>query len=372
MNMNPNLSIEYFLNRYKSRKEDYTWDIYQPIPLPGFEETFNYCGRKCIDRLEFIIDTIAKKFDNRKIKILDIGCNMGYFCFELAKLGHDVTGIDIDQKRIDELSFLNTYYNETNLPQFKCQKLDNINVFNFIEYDLVICCSVIHHLKNKLEILNLLSKTVPCLIVEMDGKDYGEFHLKSFYYDVEKIGETNDPYGSSTKKRYTWFCNNTEAHHIKKRNNIFGRGTFKIGNTAIKREYIGCEHTWIKTSLLYEKEVYEQYNSCPFFTKMNNFKIKDKYYELNIDYVDDIGIPNAAEIYKFYQFLNEQKLFIVDFVRDMFLFNHKSAIKVIDLESIINIDNYKNCLKKKDKPLAYDTYDKQIQWLLQHYKLSNQ
>ncbi len=54
-------------------------------------------------RIEFIKKLITQKFDRSfpKINILDIGCGGGILCEPLAKLGFDVTGIDLSKKAIE-------------------------------------------------------------------------------------------------------------------------------------------------------------------------------------------------------------------------------------------------------------------------------
>ena len=54
-------------------------------------------------RIEFIKKLITQKFDSSfsKINILDIGCGGGILCEPLARLGFNVTGIDLSKKAIE-------------------------------------------------------------------------------------------------------------------------------------------------------------------------------------------------------------------------------------------------------------------------------
>ena len=62
--------------------------------------------KKIIDDKNFtyrlLIKVLSKKINTKKLKVLDIGCGAGTICFYLANKGHDVTGIDISQKAINE------------------------------------------------------------------------------------------------------------------------------------------------------------------------------------------------------------------------------------------------------------------------------
>ena len=74
------------ITKYKSAAESgkpYSWLNYQPINLPGYEETIPLRGRDCFDRSEAIfnhLNTIVKH-PERMITVVDWGSNLGFFCF---------------------------------------------------------------------------------------------------------------------------------------------------------------------------------------------------------------------------------------------------------------------------------------------------
>jgi SAM-dependent methyltransferase len=53
-----------------------------------------------IDEVDFILSTIGKQSK----KVLEVGCGTGRILVSLAKAGHDVTGIDIDDYMMDRIS----------------------------------------------------------------------------------------------------------------------------------------------------------------------------------------------------------------------------------------------------------------------------
>ena len=104
-------------------------------------------------------DEIIQKFDNRirwksfikevklnkSDKILDVGCNHGIWSIKLAKLGMDVTGIDIIAKAIDTAK-KNAAKASLNI-SFKAMKVEDIN-FNPNSFDKIISITVMQHILN--------------------------------------------------------------------------------------------------------------------------------------------------------------------------------------------------------------------------------
>lgn len=110
---------------------------------------------------------IIQKFDNRirwqsfirevKLnqadKILDIGCNYGFWSIKLAKLGMDVTGIDIISKAI-EIAKKNAAKASLQI-SFKAMKVEDIG-FKPNSFDKIISITVMQHILND----NLFKKTL--------------------------------------------------------------------------------------------------------------------------------------------------------------------------------------------------------------------
>jgi len=104
-------------------------------------------------------------FDIKDKKILDIGCNVGYFLFKLLdKDPKELIGIDYSQFFIDLAVGLNEEYFKSNKIKFISK-----NIFNFeteIKFDLIICFSTFHYFVDTQ--LNFLSKIYNLL--EHQGK----------------------------------------------------------------------------------------------------------------------------------------------------------------------------------------------------------
>jgi len=86
---------------------------------------------------------ILKKNKGKKLKILDVGCGYGKWSVKLAKLGHDVVGVDVSQESISNAKKLAKKENvEVKFLTKGGQELD----FKSNSFDLVISITAIQHI----------------------------------------------------------------------------------------------------------------------------------------------------------------------------------------------------------------------------------
>jgi SAM-dependent methyltransferase len=71
-----------------------TWaDIYHPIPFPEFRKlTTQVSDATPYKRLELILANLGRL---EGPKVLDLGCNLGFYSFSLARRGAEVTGVEL-------------------------------------------------------------------------------------------------------------------------------------------------------------------------------------------------------------------------------------------------------------------------------------
>ena len=109
---------------------------------------------------EFGLEKIKRVFDfekNKNLKIIDLGCGDGRLLEELNKFGHDVAGVDINQKAITTLEQKNIKATQADLEK-KLPLKNN-------QYDVVLLLDTLEHLVNQDGILKECNK-----ILKPDGK----------------------------------------------------------------------------------------------------------------------------------------------------------------------------------------------------------
>lgn len=102
--------------------------------------------RESKKRLEAILKNLPT---DKKLTTLDIGCNLGFFTFNMAKLGGFCIGIDYGRNEIlaaKALAFDNNVKNAV----FTQMEITPLNSHQLPKTDLVICLSIFHHWIRKL------------------------------------------------------------------------------------------------------------------------------------------------------------------------------------------------------------------------------
>ena len=365
------MTRETILNRFMAEaraKKGYSWSTYQPIPLPGYEETRLLAGRVCADRANAIYEDIAKSF-NRPVSVIDWGCNMGYFVFEAAKRGHAAVGVDKDSRFIKMARFLsNTACPYYRVP-FVHSSLQPDSITQLGPFDVALCLSVLHHLKwsEQVAIIQLMADMYSVCYIEMDGHNCGRDTLEVFFYYVEEVCTVSDKYGAGTRTRKTFRCANqrddVRYSNLKRVNFMPGRGVFlkqtERARTVIKRETHSCSHTWLKTSLTHERAMYA---TCRLhqFVKLIDSGENDRHRWLELEYAECHGNHRSEDIRAFFSELERKRLFMFDIVRDSFI-PTKRGLRVVDIESLFAIantiaDTARDVSKHPERQLPFTTY----------------
>lgn len=96
--------------------------------------------------------------------VLDIGCNAGFYSFELAKRGAEVIGIDMNDHYLAQARWAAGQFGLTDRVRF-----ENRHVFDLARsaerYDLVLFMGVFYHLRHPLLALDLIAQRVKRLLV---------------------------------------------------------------------------------------------------------------------------------------------------------------------------------------------------------------
>lgn len=362
-----------------AREQPYGWLNYQPVNLPGYEETIPLRGRDCFDRSEAVFAHLRRNFGAAPQSLVDWGCNLGFFVFEAAKLGHVARGFDSDRRLVAACEFLASSTRFPSAPFFHAGTMSADVVRASAPVDVILCLSVLHHLpeKERFRTIEAIANRCRGAYIEMDGSDYGRRALQLFFWRVEPVTETSDRYGTGRRRRKTWFCTNRDGdrtlRNLKDRNFVFDRGIFLCSRdsgspTVLKRERTapGCySHTWLKTSLVHERKIYEEHRS-EFFPALLAAGEED-FRWIELEYLESRGVLGSPAVDALFGFLEESRLFVIDFRIDSFI-SCDGRLRMIDLESVFTIEGsiqetiLRNAQDPKRIPphlTGYDTYEKQ-------------
>tara|TARA_Y100000034_G_scaffold92333_1_gene111567 strand:- start:14970 stop:15602 length:633 start_codon:yes stop_codon:yes gene_type:complete len=167
--------IKKFINKY-NRKDWYYYYNFDGCPVRAELEKAKDCGYNNWKKISPVIYKLFKNIDSPSV--LDIGCNMGLYIFEMFKRGIDATGVDI---KIDHALFFQKFIKENKGLDFNS---------NFIQCDVT---------KKPIPIDSVDVITMFCVI----------YHLSPYHDDVIK----NLP-----KHRYLVLQGNLPRVTSKKRN----------------------------------------------------------------------------------------------------------------------------------------------------------
>lgn len=90
-------------------------------------------------------------------KALDIGCNAGYYSFELAKRGAEVTAIDIDERYLKQARWAADILELEDQVEFRKAAVYDLAYENQ-QYDLIWFMGVLYHLRYPLLALDIIRK----------------------------------------------------------------------------------------------------------------------------------------------------------------------------------------------------------------------
>jgi tRNA (mo5U34)-methyltransferase len=95
---------------------------------------------------------------------LDIGCNAGFYTFELARRGADVVGIDLDEHYLRQARWAAERLGLTDRVEFRQMQVYDLGRGEAL-YDLVLFMGVLYHLRHPLLALDLVARSTRRLLV---------------------------------------------------------------------------------------------------------------------------------------------------------------------------------------------------------------
>tara|TARA_R110002020_G_scaffold154714_2_gene334916 strand:- start:65987 stop:66784 length:798 start_codon:yes stop_codon:yes gene_type:complete len=97
-------------------------------------------------------------------KVLDIGCNAGFYSIELAKRGAHVTAIDLDEHYLKQAKWVASMFDLEDRITFKQQQIYDL-AHSSDEFDLIWFMGVFYHLRYPLLALDIISQRAKNLMV---------------------------------------------------------------------------------------------------------------------------------------------------------------------------------------------------------------
>jgi tRNA (mo5U34)-methyltransferase len=97
-------------------------------------------------------------------RALDIGCNAGFYTFELAKRGAAVTGIDVDEHYLEQARWAAAQFDLRDRVEFRRMQVYELARIDE-RFDLVLFMGVLYHLRYPLLALDLVAEKVERLLV---------------------------------------------------------------------------------------------------------------------------------------------------------------------------------------------------------------
>ncbi len=97
-------------------------------------------------------------------RVLDIGCNAGFYSFELAKRGADVLGIDHDEHYLEQARWAARQFGLETRTRFERRGVYEL-AHDPQTYDLILFMGVFYHLRYPLLALDLVARRVKRLMV---------------------------------------------------------------------------------------------------------------------------------------------------------------------------------------------------------------
>ncbi|MBI3543530.1 MAG: TIGR04290 family methyltransferase [Deltaproteobacteria bacterium] len=102
--------------------------------------------------------------DLRGWSVLDIGCNAGFYSFELAKRGAKVLGVDSDRRYLAQAEFISKQLELENKPSFSCLQVHELATLPDT-FDLVLFMGVFYHLRYPMLALDTVAAKTRRLMV---------------------------------------------------------------------------------------------------------------------------------------------------------------------------------------------------------------
>ncbi len=189
-------------------------------------------------RIESLLNTLNLK--NKKV--LDLGCNEGFFSFEMAEKGALVSGIDIDPLRIKKANFVKSVF-DVNNPTFNVIDIYSEEFKNLEQFDFCLCMGFVHRIPDPYSAIRAIGDKTDTILFEWKALKQGH-HSDSIAMFSKKDIDNIDYYGTEY-----WLLTYNALETILKRNNF--KFFYKIDDPRQRRAILVASK---KSNELFDKK----------------------------------------------------------------------------------------------------------------------
>jgi SAM-dependent methyltransferase len=142
------------------------------------------------ERIKGILDLI--NVSNKRV--LDIGCNEGFFSHKIAEMGANVVGGDIDKLRIKKARYVQSIL-KTPSVDFKILDIYSPEFQALENFDICICMGLIHRVPDPFNAIAAIAKKTDLILFEWKVLKHG-LHDDAYAYFSPKGIDKKDFYGT--------------------------------------------------------------------------------------------------------------------------------------------------------------------------------
>lgn len=177
---------------------------------------------RTLERRAYILDSLISSFGGsfKGKRILDIGCNAGYWSLSAIEAGADfVLGVDARKIHIDQANFV---FSAKQIPDRQYKFIESnvfdLNLDSYGKFDIVFCLGFFHHVSKHMLLLEMISKyNLDILVLETRISRFpGKFlqfmysnkdhYANSYEYNLSMLPTKSAVFAMVDQFGYKGFC----------------------------------------------------------------------------------------------------------------------------------------------------------------------
>lgn len=127
------------------------------------------------------IQPLLQELDLKGKRVLDVGCNEGFFSLQMAQMHAHVIGIDADPQRIQKAEFVKEALSAKNV-EYKCIDIFSKDFESLPNFDFCLCAGFLHRIPDPFSALQKLSQKSKIILFEWKSLKHGPHHEPYAYF----------------------------------------------------------------------------------------------------------------------------------------------------------------------------------------------